>query len=145
MPKSFQRKLKTIKIYYCGIQVEGPHLTQGDPPFTPNSGFTPGTSVFTHFTSARPRYATHDVAVRNKNKIKRVTEMGKKKKFPLTNYVTALIYVNDSTHRTFCKVKKCAKSSPLNLCKSPSQNCCDQRSARNVHFFKKSSRLEHQI
>ena len=26
-------------------------------PFTPNSGFTSGTPVFTHFTSARQRYA----------------------------------------------------------------------------------------
>ena len=29
----------------------------------------PDTPVFTHFTSARRRYAPHDVAVQNKNKI----------------------------------------------------------------------------
>ena len=29
----------------------------------------PGTPVFAHFTSARRRYAPHDVAVKNKNKI----------------------------------------------------------------------------
>ena len=26
-------RIKTIKGYHCGIQVEGPHLTLGDPPF----------------------------------------------------------------------------------------------------------------
>ena len=40
-----------------------------DYPFTPNSGFTPGTSVFTHYTSARLRYAPHDMAMKNKTKI----------------------------------------------------------------------------
>ena len=34
------------------------------PPFIPNSDFTPGTLVFTHFTSARRRYAPHGVAVK---------------------------------------------------------------------------------
>ena len=29
----------------------------------------PGTPVFTHYTSTRRRYATHDVAMKNKNKI----------------------------------------------------------------------------
>ena len=58
---------KTTKRYHRGIQVEGPHLTLRDPPFNPNSGFTPGTPVFNHFTSARRRYAPHDVAVKNKN------------------------------------------------------------------------------
>ena len=36
-------------------------------PFTPNRDFTPGTLVFTHFTSARPRYAL--VTQKDKNKI----------------------------------------------------------------------------
>ena len=31
-------------------------------PFTPYIGFTPGTPVFTHFTSARQRYAAHELA-----------------------------------------------------------------------------------
>ena len=65
----FSKKLKTTKRYHCGTQVERPNLTLGDPPFTPNSGFTLGTPVFTHFTSARLRYAPHDVAVKNKNRI----------------------------------------------------------------------------
>ena len=33
------KKIKNIKGYYCGIQVEGPHLTLGDPHFY--SGFYP--------------------------------------------------------------------------------------------------------
>ena len=56
-----------VQRYHCEILVEGPHLTLGDPPFTPNSGFTPGTPVFTHFTSARRRYAPHEVAVKKQN------------------------------------------------------------------------------
>ena len=52
MPPTFKKKkyfdqhvfgIKTIKGYHCGIQIEGPHLTLGDPPFYSNSGFTPGT------------------------------------------------------------------------------------------------------
>ena len=31
--------------------------------------FTPGTPVFTHYTSARQRYASHDVGMTNKSKI----------------------------------------------------------------------------
>ena len=65
----FSENEKLLKDH-CGIQVEGPHLSLGDPPFTPNSGFTPGTPVFTHFTTARRRYAPHAVAVKNKNKNK---------------------------------------------------------------------------
>ena len=42
----------------------------------PNSGFTPGTPVFTHFTSARRRYAL--VTQKDRQKIERVTEMDKK-------------------------------------------------------------------
>ena len=34
---------------------------RGHIPFTPYSGFIPGTQVFTHYTSARQRYAPHDV------------------------------------------------------------------------------------
>ena len=35
---------------------------KGKHPFTPYSGFTPGTLVFTHYTSARQRYAPpHDL------------------------------------------------------------------------------------
>ena len=44
--KIFSANLKTTKRYHCGIQVEGPHLTLGAPPFTHNSGFTPGYSGF---------------------------------------------------------------------------------------------------
>ena len=29
-----------------------------------HNGFTPGTLIFTHYTSARQRYAPHDLAVR---------------------------------------------------------------------------------
>ena len=42
---------------------------KGKTPFTPHSGFTPGTLVFTHYTSARGRYAPTDVAMKNETKI----------------------------------------------------------------------------
>ena len=45
----------------------------------PNSGFTPGTPVFAHYTSARRWYAPHDLAEVNNSEIERVTEMGIKK------------------------------------------------------------------
>ena len=49
----------------------------GEP--APNSGFTPGTPVFSHYTSARRWYAPLDLAKVNNSEIERVTEMGKKK------------------------------------------------------------------
>ena len=52
-----------------------PILTLGDPPFTPNSGFTLGTPVFAHYTSARRWYAPHDLAKINNIEIERVTKM----------------------------------------------------------------------
>ena len=45
-------------------------------PFTPNSGFTPGTPVFAHYTSARRWYAPLDLAKVNNSEIERVTKMG---------------------------------------------------------------------
>ena len=38
-----------------------PPYARGHLTFTPYSGLTPGTPVFTHFTSARRRYPPHDV------------------------------------------------------------------------------------
>ena len=40
-----------------------PLLTSGESPITPYSGFTPGTLVFTYYTSARRRYAPHDSGI----------------------------------------------------------------------------------
>ena len=60
------------------------------------SGFTLGTSVFTHFTSARPRYAPDDVAVKNKNKISRETKMGEKKKLILSCNITTICMVGSN-------------------------------------------------
>ena len=34
---------------------------KGKNPFTPYSGFTPGTPILTQYTSARRRYAPHDL------------------------------------------------------------------------------------
>ena len=51
-----------MTIVTCFVYIDFIH------PFTPDSGFTPGTPVFAHFTSAGQRYAPHDVAVKNKNK-----------------------------------------------------------------------------
>ena len=34
---------------------------KGKHPFTSYSGFTPGTPIFTHYTSARWRYAPNDI------------------------------------------------------------------------------------
>ena len=40
-------------IHHCGIIVKGPRPDlKGKPPFTHYSGFTLGTPVFTHYTSA---------------------------------------------------------------------------------------------
>ena len=45
----------------CGKQVKGPPLDpRGHPPFTRYSGFTPGTPIFTHCTSARRMNARID-------------------------------------------------------------------------------------
>ena len=47
-----------IKSEHCGKTVMGtPPDLKGKHPFTPYSGFTPGTPVSTHHTSARQRYA----------------------------------------------------------------------------------------
>ena len=49
-------------------------------PLTLNNGFTPGTPVFAHYTSARRWYAPHDLAKVNNSEIERVTQMDNKKK-----------------------------------------------------------------
>ena len=55
---SSQRKFLTK---YCWIKVKGRLLTlRGKTHFTPYSGFTPGTTVFTHYTSARWRYSPNE-------------------------------------------------------------------------------------
>ena len=46
-----------FRLYVSAVILLGTH------PLTPNSGFNPGTPVFTHFTSARWRYAPHDVVM----------------------------------------------------------------------------------
>ena len=56
---------------------------QGKHPLTPYNGLTPGTPVFTHYTSARGRYAPHDMAMTNNNKIKRAAKMGIKKNYTI--------------------------------------------------------------
>ena len=66
----FSENIKIIKVYHCGIQVEGPIWPSGTHPFTPNSGFTPGTLVFTHFTSAKQRYAPMTCHEKQKIKLK---------------------------------------------------------------------------
>ena len=53
-----------------------PPNLKGEHPFTPYSGFTPGTPFFSHYSSARWRYAPHDKEMSNNSKILRVTEMG---------------------------------------------------------------------
>ena len=66
-------------------------------PFTPNSVFTPGTPVFTHFTYARRRYAL--VMQKDKNKIKRVTKMGIKKKRYLLDINTLVFLIHKHLHK----------------------------------------------
>ena len=71
-------------VEHCGKTVIGtPPDLKGTHPFTPYSGFTLGTLVFSHYTSARRRYAPYDKAMTNNNKIQIVTEMGKKKFYGL--------------------------------------------------------------
>ena len=57
----FSENIKIIKGYHCGIQVEGPHLTLVDPVVS--------LRILRFSPTARQRYAPHDVAVKNKNKI----------------------------------------------------------------------------
>ena len=51
------------------MKQETPLDLKGKHPFAPYSGFTLVTQVFTHYTSARQRYAPHEMAVTNNNKI----------------------------------------------------------------------------
>ena len=52
----------------CGYAGDIVFIIKGTHPLTPNSGFTPGTPVFTHFTSARRRYAL--VTQKDRKKLK---------------------------------------------------------------------------
>ena len=66
--KECRRSIKKLfKAYHSFSQISGIELKTH--PFTPYSGFTPGTSVFTHYTSARRRYAPHDLAMKSNSKI----------------------------------------------------------------------------
>ena len=66
-----------------------PLLTlRGKRPFAPYSGFTPGTPVFTHYTSARQRYSPMEWWQRRSDKsIERVTELDIKNKVALSAQV----------------------------------------------------------
>ena len=61
----------------AGLVGQGALMTH---PFTPSSGFTLGTPIFAHYTSARRWYAPRDLAKVNNSEIERVTEMEKKEK-----------------------------------------------------------------
>ena len=49
----------------------------------PYSGFSPGTPVFTHYTTARQWCAPHDMAKINDSKIEKVSKMGILKNTPV--------------------------------------------------------------
>ena len=66
------------------------------------SGFTPGTPVFAHYTSARRWYAPPDSAKVNNIEIERVTEMDKKKHL---RYCPSLLNSQKLFFQTSCPAK----------------------------------------
>ena len=68
IPSCYERLLKRVQKISLWEPTKGaPFDPRGPTLFTPNSGFTLGIPVFTHYTSARRRYAL--VTQKDKNKI----------------------------------------------------------------------------